>query len=381
MGIDKKDAIVAFVQDRGGRISLKEKVSSVLSLLGGISRFVKTGDKVLLKPNFVAPFAKAVTNFEIIESIIEEVRRCQAEPIIAESSGYEFDTEMTFRALGVYEFAKRLNVEAVNLDTQPYRKVLVKGGRIKNYLVSEIVFDVDAIINLPRLKKHSQTDVTLGIKNLFGLLSRQTRRRVHALGLNEGIVQLCKIIQPSLTIVDASTVLERAVFGAEKSLGSIIAGQDILAVDRFCCSLIGIDPDAIGHIKIASEKNIGSTDFDIVGDAAKVAVALQKPDNNFKTKVHRFVYKLMYSLEMMLNCLFKENSLIPYFHYYLGLRPVINKKKCDQCRECMKVCSINAIDVEKKIIKKECRHLRCLRCVESCSRQAIELKGLRKSGI
>ena len=197
-------------------VSAEKKVKSVLGQMGGIAQWISPGASVLLKPNFVAPFKKAVTDLEIIKSVVREVKSAGGVPVIAESSGYEFDTEYTLRLLGVYDMAEELDVEVINLDHSPYKRVPVNNGYIKHYEIAEVALTSDAIINLPRLKQHSQTSITCGMKNLFGLLSRNSRAQIHTVNLDRGIVELNRIIKPVLTIVDASAVLERAVFGKEK---------------------------------------------------------------------------------------------------------------------------------------------------------------------
>ncbi|MBN1795970.1 MAG: DUF362 domain-containing protein [Sedimentisphaerales bacterium] len=365
---------VAYI--KGESDSVQVKVKKALELLGGIERFVRAGKKVLLKPNFVAPFKKATTSFELIKAVVEEVRRCNAEAVIAESSGYEFDTELTFKTLGVYELGKELNVEVLNLDKLPYKKVAVKNGLIKEYLISDIVFKSDVIINLPRMKRHSLTDITLGVKNLFGFLSRQSRRLIHSVNLNRGIAQLCSMIKTDLTIVDASSILETAVYGNESRLGSIIASEDILAADRFCCELLDIDPDSIAHIKMAGDIGIGRGDYEIVGEQLETAGASEK-SKSFKKMLRRLAYKLMFILETSSRVFVRRKSILPYFHYYFGIRPVIDKRLCNSCGACRDVCPVGAIDIKKKTINNKCMHLRCLKCVDVCPVNAIKTKGFK----
>jgi len=164
MGSKNNDAHIAYFVENENNLSTKQRLLNALEALGGLGRFVKPGNNVLLKPNFVAPFKKAVTSFEIVEVLVEKIKELGAVPIIGESSGYEFNTEMTFDFLGVYDLAKQLDVEVVNLDSRPYIFVKVKEGLVKEVFVSKVALDSDVIINRPRLKKHSQTDVTAGIK-------------------------------------------------------------------------------------------------------------------------------------------------------------------------------------------------------------------------
>ena len=227
----------------GSKTSLSEgeKVQKVLSALGGLQKFVRPDSLVLIKPNFVAPFSNATTSFEVLEAIIGEVKNCKGRPIIAESSGYEFDTETTFRVLGAYEFAKRNGVELVNLDKGNYSKIKLSSGFIKEIYVSELVQQADVLINVPKLKRHSLTNVTVGVKNLFGLISRESRRKFHAACLERGIFELAQVISSDLVIVDGSVIGSRAVYGNYEKLGMIVGGIDPFEVDMFCCNFLKAD--------------------------------------------------------------------------------------------------------------------------------------------
>ena len=360
--------------------SVEKNVKIVFERLGGIQQWISPGARILIKPNFVAPFKMVVTDFDIIRAVVKEIKSKGGLPVIAESSGYEFSTEETFRLLGAYDLAKELDVDLMNLDNHPYRKISIKNGLIRNYYISEVAFTVDAIINLPRLKKHSQTDITGGMKNLFGLLSRQTRAKIHAVNLDRGIVDLNRIIKPVLTIVDASRVLERAVFGKEKKgkweeSKGIIAGQDVLAVDRFCCELLEIDFESIGHISIASKSRMSRIENEVISSNKKDNCEINTPQFAAKKKIHRLAYRLIFVLEIILSHLIGIRSIVPYFHYYLGIRPKINPNLCNQCGDCADVCPIDVIDLKKKKILKGCMYLRCLRCYKECNLNAIELIG------
>ena len=185
-----------------------EKLSRALVRIGGMARFVRPDTRVLIKPNFVAPFRKAATSFDVLEALVGEVRAAGGAPFIAESSGFEFSTEATFRALGAYEFADRLQVELLNLDDHPYTPVPAGRGHVSRFLVSDPVLQADCIINVPRLKGHSLTGLTFGMKNMLGCVARETRRKIHATGLSRGIVELNKIIRSDLCVVDALTYMQ-----------------------------------------------------------------------------------------------------------------------------------------------------------------------------
>jgi ferredoxin len=223
------------------------------------------------------------------------------------------------------------------------------------------------------------------MKNLFGLLSRETRAKIHAVNLDRGIVNLGKVIRPLLTVVDASSVLECAVFGAEKegataAIGGIIAGEDVLAVDRYCCELIGLAPDSIGHISWASRDAEGSKDFHLICSESRKPRELGSYEVEKKGRLHRFGYRVVYALDILLSHFLGAKSVVPFFHFYLGVRPKIIPKACNQCGDCLSVCAMHAIDLRKKrILASRCMNLRCLQCYQRCRSNAITLRGYRAS--
>ena len=121
---------VALVRNCVSPELIPNAVKKAFELIGGLESFISPDKTVLIKPNFVAPLKKAVTSFDIICQVVEEVKRCGGTPIIAESSGFEFDTKETFKVLGVPELAQSLGVRLVNLDEERFREVPLPGHRI-----------------------------------------------------------------------------------------------------------------------------------------------------------------------------------------------------------------------------------------------------------
>ena len=370
-----------FYIDNETNLSIAEKTQKILLALGGLQKFVHPGSLVLIKPNFVAPFPHATTSFEVLGEIVKEVKRCKGQPVIAESSGFEFDTETTFRVLGAYEFAKRNDVELVNLDKGKYSRVKVNSGLIKEVLVSEIVQQADVLINVPKLKRHSLTKVTIGVKNLFGLLKRESRRKIHAVNLESGIFELAQVINPDLVIVDGSVIGSRAVYGRHEDLGLIVGGTDPFAVDMFCCRFLQADYRKVGHLKIALDKGIAKEDFKCVNlmqdhDRQATFSPLTVQPDSLARKLHRLIYQLVYIADTPYSKLFKGKSIIPKMHFYFGIRPYLDKRRCTDCGDCVRVCPVNAIHIpDRKIDSNACGRLRCLKCVEVCPTKAIEVRG------
>lgn len=366
-------------------LSVREKIEGILTAMGGISKFVRPGNLVLIKPNFVAPFPHATTSLDVLKAVVDVVKRCGGDPIIAESAGYEFDTETTFRILGVYEFASEINVPLINLDTAEYVRTKVSRGCVRDIEIPKLVLDADVLINVPKLKRHSLTRVTVGAKNLIGLLHRRSRRRIHSFGLERAILELSKLIPSQLTIVDGTTVSERAVFGFQRALNLLVGSDDVFAVDYFCCRFLGVHPKDIGHIRLALEEGLLDQKrialFEEIGEPSGELPDLAKRETTSAQKFAlRVGYRMMYLLEILYAGIMKGKSLIPVAHFYFGIRPWLDRKACNDCGACVSACPVDAIRIpEKKIDAKTCMTVRCMQCVSACPRGAIRIRG-RETG-
>ena len=374
-----KKSLVSVVTSGSNTGSIKKSVEKAIDLIGGMDKIVTRGDSVLIKPNFVAPFSGAVTNFTIIEEVIEEVRKCGGEPIIGESAGFEFNTEKTFDIIGATKFAQNNGVRLVNFDVEHIEKIKVNQIFLKELMIPKIVLEADVLINIPKLKMHGVTTVSFGMKNLVGIPNRESRRKLHILGINRGIATLNSIFKSDLTIVDGLTVMaSKAVFGNELDLGVIVAGKDVVSVDQICCELIGIKPQNIKHIRHVIKEGLEQGFPETVGDFNNVhKISLSKQKTLHKL-LHNALFRGMYVADYLYSICRPNKSLIPTLHWHTGIRPKINQNKCDRCGICVDICPIKAINAENiQIDSKKCMYVRCLKCVELCPTGAIEIKGKR----
>ncbi len=366
---------------------MSQRLASLLEPLGGMAGLIKPGDQVLIKPNLVAPFPHAVTDLELLTNVVEQVSDCGGKPIIGESSGFEFDTETTFRILGINELAQRLDVKLINFDKEEFVSLELAGLKRYKVKIPKIVLEVDKFINMPKLKRHSLTKATIGIKNLFGLLDLGSRRRIHAFGLERGICALGQTLVPDLVIVDGSVVTTRAVYGEQTRLNLLAASKRITAMDVFCCQYLGLTWKDVKHIRFSVDKDRDSLSFktiDVSGAATETTHAGQgdsvpnigKWNDSFSKKVHRSAYQALYFVDILYSRLRKDHSIIPVLHYYFGIRPVLDKKKCNRCGDCLPVCPVDAIFIdERRIDAKRCMPVRCLECVSACPEKAISIRG------
>ncbi len=363
----RSSPLVAYVQDVAAD-RCDAGLRRLVGLLGGIHQFVQPGNRVFIKPNFVAPFQDAVTSYALLSAVIAMVRGAGGEPIIGESSGFEFDTAHTFKALELDGFAAAHHVPLLNLDDEDF--VL-----LDTLWIARPAIEADVLINLPRLKRHSLTRVTVGMKNLFGLLRRDSRRALHAGGIEAGIVALNRVIQPDLTIVDGLTTLSRAVYGRPQPTGMLVGSADLRALDPFCAGLLGVDFESVPHIVQFAGRD---PQFQIVGDTPPPRLHENEHITLFE-RAYRLVFRGVYAADSAYAALRPGRSLVPAVHYWLGIRPALRARDCTACGDCAKVCPVDAIDVPgRRIIPGACMTLRCLRCVTACPENAIEVKGWRR---
>jgi uncharacterized protein (DUF362 family) len=227
----------------------RDAVRRVIELSGGLAGIVKPGDRVLIKPNVVAPFSPdsgAVTNPQIARAIADLVREREAFPTIAESSAVGVDTEDSFAAAG-YDRLRDLGYSVVDLKREcPQVMLPVEDAHgLSDFWSWGVVLESDAIVNVPVLKTHDQVGLTLGIKNLKGLVNDKTKRDLHVSGVLRGAVDLASAVKPALTVLDGTTGQEGLgpVHGIPVQLGVLLASRDVVAGDAVASSLMGFKTD------------------------------------------------------------------------------------------------------------------------------------------
>ncbi|MBL7177812.1 MAG: DUF362 domain-containing protein [Desulfobacteraceae bacterium] len=246
-------------------------------------RPIARGDRVLIKPNLVEPRdpgSGAITTPGLIEAVARYcLDQCAAKVVIGEGpSYYQPESRMRdcFTDTGVTEIAERLGIDWVLFDEHNYRTFRdISDYTPAEFRITEFVFTCDKLINLPVLKTHYLTKVTLAMKNLKGCLKRENKPRFHDLDLSRAVVELCKIVKPTINIIDctAKDIVRQIGTGypEEKkgSEGLLIAGIDIVAVDAVGCALMGIDPTAVSTVSLGATAGLGEnelTRIDIVGE-------------------------------------------------------------------------------------------------------------------
>jgi uncharacterized protein (DUF362 family) len=246
-------------------------------LLGGLEHFISKGDKVLIKPNMIAPQpveCPAQTNPNVIIELAKILLDFGARPFVGDSPAWA-NMAACAEVLGITEPLKKLGVEIRQLDKPVSRRLEHSGAKIG---ISSVALDADKIINLPKLKTHQQIVATIAVKNMFGAVSGKAKAIWH---YRKGssfedfcamLIDIYKLTCPVLTIVDAVVMMDGPgpIRGNPKKLGWLVASADPMAVEIICCDLMGISPQELPLIRTAAKIGFGCIDkqnIEILGDS------------------------------------------------------------------------------------------------------------------
>lgn len=246
-------------------------VKAAVDELGGISQFVQQGDKVCIKPNisFAANVeCGATTSPEVVRQLVELCLQAGAAKVLVVDHTIADETLCIEKSRIEEAVIDKKIVSVVSLSKErQYSEVNVPSGQELNTVkIAKVLQSVDVVINLPTAKSHSATGVSLGIKNLMGLI--WDRGQLHQVNLHHAIAELATVIKPDLTIIDATRVLTSGGPGGPGKtsiLDTVVAGRDIVAVDSYT---VGITPwygksftgSNVKYIKAAADLGLGEID-------------------------------------------------------------------------------------------------------------------------
>jgi uncharacterized protein (DUF362 family) len=262
-------------------------IAAQFELLGGLGKFVKAGDTVLLKPNFIAAkprYCATQTDPAIILETARLLKDFGAKPILGDSPAWG-NVYCCVKKLELEEPLRKLGVPVMQLN-KPRKCVIDSDGTKVG--ISAIALDSDVVINLPKLKTHQQLVATFAVKNMFGTVSGKRKavwhfaKGKHAEDFCRLLIEIYKFVKPALTIIDAVMVMDGAgpIRGRARPLGWIIGGTDPIALEVVCCKLVNLTAENLPIVETARKIGFGCSDFDrikIVGDPLP-----QKPCTDFE---------------------------------------------------------------------------------------------------
>lgn len=259
-------------------------VAQAVNLLGGMRSFVARGERVLIKPNFLISENRlgVVTTGAVIAAVARAVLEADGLPIIGEAGSAPSGLD-AFHNVGVLEFARQHNIPTLNLNEDESAEVEIPGARVlQRVKVFRTALEADKIISVPVLKTHDQCWVSLGIKNIKGILPSSEKMRSHQVGVEQAIVDLNRRFPPALVVIDGIWGLEGLgpAHGEPVPMNLIIAGANALATDLVGAAVMGFDPRRIKHLRYAAEAGLGPANLQAIRILGCPIDAVQRP---FKT--------------------------------------------------------------------------------------------------
>jgi len=267
---------VAITKYKKGLESLKQAIN----LVGGFQGF-SGASKVVIKPNFVLwheggefPKYGVLTTARLIEELVVLLKEYGIGHISLLEGPAECSFQLPVSGMGLNLLTQRYGVDLVDVFEGSFAKVT--DGDV-TLLVSKMVLEADHLIDMPVMKTHAEAMVSLGIKNLKGVLNIASRQRCHSADpsadLNYHLAKLADILRPSLTIIDGIYTLERGpnYRGDAHRTDIIVASRDLISADKVGAAILGIPPQTVPHIALAAGNNERSSDLsdiNILGDTA-----------------------------------------------------------------------------------------------------------------
>jgi len=243
-------------------------VNKAIELLGGIARFIKPNETVVIKPNVAfasPPMLGATTNPELIAAVVKLCYAAGAKRVLVTDNPIN-DPASCFSISGIAEAADESGAKVVFPKKRFFRPTTLTGGRlIKNWPVfSEPLENADKLIGIAPVKHHSRSGASMAMKNWYGLLGG--RRNVFHQDINTIIAELSMMVKPTLVILDATEVMmTNGPTGGSlsdlKRTNTLIASCDQVAADAYACTLLGLKPRDLPYLAKAEKAGSGTIDY------------------------------------------------------------------------------------------------------------------------
>ena len=354
--------------------AVEEALRRGLEPFGGMGRFVKPSQRVLLKVNLVAPSRPELavtTHPAILRAAIRLVRECGGICFVGDGPGVG-STRVAAEGSGLMpvieeEGAQLLAFEETAEFANDDNRVMKRIPLVRQ------LGEIDVLITLPKLKTHCQMAFTCALKNQYGLVPGAAKGQYHFRFQNRDVlsdfmIDINRTAHPALAIVDGVIGMEGPgpSGGTPRKIGAVVVGEDLAAVDTVCLSMIGLTVDDVPVSLAARRAGFGETALENIEVVGESLDAMRIAD-----------YKLVRSPLNIMRILPLPRVVLRWIRRQVAPAPRIDRSRCIRCRRCEKGCpvkppAIRPLEEGKQVNDAAC--IRCYCCHEFCPVKAIELR-------
>ncbi len=334
------------------RDSLRPLIFGMMEAMGGNE--IRKGSRVLIKPNLLSPAAPGravLTHPAIIQAVVEYCNGRGCRPLVADSPAVG-SFNLILRVSGIRDALHGLDCECRPFQNSIRVDIGEPFGTID---IAEDAVQADVIVNLPKLKTHSQMLLTLAVKNLFGCVVGYRKPEWHMrAGVDRQmfarlIARIGLNLRPAVNILDGVLAMEGqgpGMGGLPRELGVLFAAGDSFTLDRVVCRMLHLDPEQVPVLKAAREMGFPAPEAEIDGSLPMI--------RDFR-------------LPRLTSLVYGPKFLHSFIRRQVLQRPVCDSAVCRMCGECWKICPARAIAPEEKPLHFDYdRCIRCYCCIEVC---------------
>ena len=247
----------------------KALTRAALAALGGVERFVSSGHDVIVKPNICVDYRSyeygATTNPQVVAALVDLCLGAGARRVRVMDLPFGGSPESAYATSGIADAVKAVGGQMEVMNGAKFRETEIPAGRdINTWQVYQDILSADVVINVPVAKHHSLARLSLGGKNLLGVIS--TPSLIHA-NLHQRIADIVSLVRPTLTVVDAvRTLMAHGPTGGNlddvRLTNTVIASHDIVAADAYAATLFDLTGSDVAYVKAAADMGLGTLDLD-----------------------------------------------------------------------------------------------------------------------
>jgi len=248
-----------------------EMTMRAIAAIGGIEQFVRSGADVIVKPNICTDYYSyeygATTNPQVVAAIVQLCMGAGAKRVRVMDNPFGGTALSAYQHSGIEAAVSAAGGEMEVMNNNKFRQNAIPDGvDIKEWIFYQDILNADTVINVPIAKDHGTTRLTLGCKNLMGVILN--RGQIHA-NIYQRIADLTSRVRPALTVVDGiRTLMRGGPTGGNlddvKMSNTIIASADVVAADSQAATLFELTGADIGYIPLAAAMGLGTMDLDSI---------------------------------------------------------------------------------------------------------------------